>query len=319
MNELRGESERPESATTAAPSLSSSEGAREGDDAREGGGARASARGRDEDGGAREGLLDGAGEDVRAGRRGAAVDRRPSSLLLKAFLGAAATFSLLGGALAFQQPRPAREPRGQPPPAAQSPAPEVDRIDRPVSNPYTGSLSIFEDPKRDEKLQVGRVMDVLKIREGSAVADIGAGSGWFTVRAARRVGQSGTVFAVEINPEYVAHIERRARDESLPQVRAVLGREDDPALPGASVDAVLILKTYHEIAEPVRLMRSLRKSLRPGALVGIIDRGGKGDDHGLDPAKVIAEVERAGYALVEQHDFVKGDGMDYFLVFGVRE
>jgi predicted methyltransferase len=117
----------------------------------------------------------------------------------------------------------------------------------------------------------------------------------------------------------VAHIERRTKAENLPQVRAVLGREDDPALPSASVDAALLLKTYHEISEPVRLMRNLRKSLRPGALVGIIDRAGKGDDHGLDSAKVIAEVERAGYALVEQHDFVKPDGMDYFLVFGVRD
>ncbi|HLL77088.1 MAG TPA: class I SAM-dependent methyltransferase [Pyrinomonadaceae bacterium] len=260
-----------------------------------------------------------AGEGVRDGKRATPVDRRPSSLVLKIFLGAAATFSLLGGALAFQQPRPAKSTRAQQPASAQSPARDADGIDRPTSEPYTGSLSIFEDPKRDEKLQIGRVMDVLKIKEGSGVADIGAGSGWFTVRAARRVGQSGTVFAVEINPAYVTHIERRARGENLTQVRAVLGKEDDPLLPEASVDAVLILKTYHEIAEPVRLMRNLRKSLRPGALVGIIDRAGKGDDHGLDAAKVIAEAGRAGYTLVEQHDFVKPDNMDYFLVFAVRD
>lgn len=264
----------------------------------------------------------------------AKVDRRPWSLALKICICAAATLTLLGGSLGFSLQHLEREialrdhwfddvlvgPKARQA-AAQKPAParDADRIDRPTSAPYAGSLSIFEDPKRDEKLQVGRVMDVLKIREGSAVADIGAGSGWFAVRAARRAGTSGAVFAVEINPEYVAHIERRARDENLPQVRAVLGREDDTALPAASVDAVLILKTYHEIAEPVRLMRNLRKSLRPGALVGIIDRAGRGDDHGLDAAKVIAEVERAGYALVEQHDFVKGDGMDYFLVFGVKD
>ena len=251
-------------------------------------------------------------------RAGASVDRRPSSLVLKIFLCAAATFSLLGGALAFQQPRPA-QPRQPRPASAQAPARDADRIDRPPSEPYKGSLSIFEDPKRDEKLQINRVMDVLKIGEGSGVADIGAGSGWFTVRAARRVGARGAVFAVEINPEYVAHIEGRARSENLPQVRAVLGREDDPLLPDASVDAVLILKTYHEIAEPVRLMRNLRKSLRRGALVGVIDREGRGDDHGLDAAQVVAEMARAGYALVEQHDFVKPDGMDYFLVFRLKD
>ena len=305
MDEQRNGGERPESGTKT-PNPSSFDDARRGDDVSEGDGAL-------------EGLPVGAGEKARDGERVAADDRRPSSLVLKIFLGAAATFWLLGGALAFQQPRPAKSPRQQQPASAQSPARDADALDRPVSEPYTGSLSIFEDPKRDEKLQVERVMDVLRIREGSAVADIGAGSGWFTVRAARRVGDTGVVFAVEINPEYVSHIERRAKTENLPRVRAVLGREDDPVLPDASVDAVLLLKTYHEIAEPVRLMRNLRKSLRPGALVGIIDRGGRGDDHGLDAAKVIAEAERAGYALVEQHDFVKGDGMDYFLIFGVRD
>src|SRR5262245_7419271 len=83
--------------------------------------------------------------------------------------------------------------------AAQSQATEQPRrITRPTSTPYKGDLSIFEDPNRDENLQIDRVMDLLKIKEGSTVADIGAGSGWFTVRAARRV-KTGTVYAVEIN------------------------------------------------------------------------------------------------------------------------
>ena len=106
--------------------------------------------------------------------------------------------------------------------------------------------------------------------------------------------------------------------EQLANIRTVLGHADDPLLPPASVDAVLLLKTYHEIAQPVRLMRNLRAALRPGALVGIIDRNGRGDDHGLAQAQVTSEMERAGYALVAQYDFVKADGMDYFLVFRVR-
>jgi ubiquinone/menaquinone biosynthesis C-methylase UbiE len=163
------------------------------------------------------------------------------------------------------------------------------------------------------------VMDVLGIREGAGVADVGAGSGWFTVRAARRAGAGGTVYAVEINPEYLDHIEQRARREGLGNVKAVLGKEDDPALPERSVDAVLILKTYHEIARPVQLLRNLRRALRPGARVGIIDRQGQGDDHGVARDVVVREAERAGYALAEEHDFVKGDGMDYLLVFRARE
>lgn len=211
------------------------------------------------------------------------------------------------------------ELRAQQPKAAQVPAREADKLDRPTSEPYKGSLSIFEDERREEKLQINRVMDILRIKEGSRVADIGAGSGWFTVRAARRVGARGEVYAVEINEEYLKHITERAAKENLSNIRTILGKEDDPLLPKGSVDAVLILKTYHEIAEPIRLMRALRRSLSAGALVGIIDRNGAGDDHGLDERKAIRELERAGFALVEQYDFVKPDGMDYFLVFRARD
>ena len=84
------------------------------------------------------------------------------------------------------------------------------------------------------------------------------------------------------------------------------------------MDAVLILKTYHEVAQPVRLLANLRRSLRAGALVGVIDREGKGDDHGISKAVVIEEAGRAGYTLVSEHDFVKPDKMDYFLIFRAR-
>ena len=86
-------------------------------------------------------------------------------------------------------------------------------------------------------------------------------------------------------------------------------------LPDQSVDAVLLLKTYHEVAQPVTLLRNLRAALRPGAKVGMIDRNGNGEDHGVSRDIVIREAKEAGYQLQEQYDFVKGDKMDYFLVF----
>ena len=158
-------------------------------------------------------------------------------------------------------------------------------------------------------------MDILGIKEGANVADIGAGSGWFTVRAARRVGANATVYAVDINREYLKYIDERAAREKLPNIKTILGNEDDPLLPKESVDAVLLLKTYHEVAQPIRLLKRTNQAMRAGALLGIIDRNGKGDDHGIDKDVVIKEAERAGFVLVSEYDFVKGDGMDYFLVF----
>src|SRR5271168_4318860 len=89
---------------------------------------------------------------------------------------------------------------------------------RKTSTPYTGDLSIFDSPGRDERLQVNRVMDILGIGAGKNVADIGAGSGWFTVRASRRVGDAGKVYAVDINPEAIRYIRDRAQKENLHNV-----------------------------------------------------------------------------------------------------
>lgn len=186
---------------------------------------------------------------------------------------------------------------------------------RKTSAPYKGDLSIFESPDRDKKLQIQRVMDILGIHSGTNVADIGAGSGWFTVRAAKRVGARGTVYAVDINPEAITYIDDRLRKEGISNVRTILGTPDDPKLPEDSVDSVLILKTYHEIAEPVRLLENLRKSLRSGAHIGVIDRNGNGEDHGIQKDVIVQEAARAGYHLTGEHDFVKADREDYFLVF----
>ena len=205
--------------------------------------------------------------------------------------------------------------------AAQSPAPSAGAANseqRKTSEPYTGDLSVFESPGREDRLQINRVMDLLGIAEGKGVADIGAGSGWFTVRAARRVGAGGSVYAVDINPEAIRYVSERARKEKLQNVKTILGKSDDPVLPANSVDAVLLLKTYHEVAQPVALLRNLRGALRPGAKVGIIDRNGNGEDHGVGSDVVIREAQEAGYHLLEQYDFVKGDKMDYFLVFTAR-
>jgi ubiquinone/menaquinone biosynthesis C-methylase UbiE len=189
---------------------------------------------------------------------------------------------------------------------------------RPTSTPYSGDLSIFETPGRDDRLQIQRVMDLLGVRSGSSVADIGAGSGWFTVRAATRVGEAGKVYAEDINPKAVEYIEQRAQKEKLANIHTVLGTADDPKLPPESVDAVLMLKVYHEIAHPLVLLGNLKPALKPGAKFGIIDRNGDGTDHGLNSGVVKREMGEAGFKLVGSYDFTKADGQDYFLIFEVK-
>ena len=201
----------------------------------------------------------------------------------------------------------------KPPQASAASGEQVQQ--RKTSEPYTGDFSIFEYKDRDQKLQVERVMDILGIVSGKSVADIGAGSGWFTVRAARRVTPAGLVYAVDINPEAIRYIQSRAKTEGIGNVRPILSKPEDPLLPAESVDAVLLLKTYHEVAEPIALLKSLHKALRAQARIGIIDRNGNGENHGVSRDTVVQEAGQAGYRLIGEYDFVKSDGEDYFLVF----
>lgn len=190
---------------------------------------------------------------------------------------------------------------------------------RKTSEPYTGDLSIFETEGRDQRLHIDQVMDTLAIAQGENVADIGAGSGWFAVRAAKRVTDSGTVYAVDINPEAVKYINERVAKDGVHNVKTILSKPDDPQLPAHDINAVLLLKTYHEVADPVALMRNLKPALRPGARVGIIDRDGNGTDHGVQKSVVVQEMSRAGYELKDEKDsLVTEDKVDYFLIFQVK-
>jgi SAM-dependent methyltransferase len=189
----------------------------------------------------------------------------------------------------------------------------------PTSTPYAGDLGIFEDPGRDQRLQIDRVMDLLGLKPGKVVADIGAGGGWFSVHAARRVAGGpnggGKVIAEDINPRFVEAIRARAIKENLLNIEPYLGTPDNPKLEPDSIDAALMLKVYHEIARPTQVLANLHAAMRTHARFGIIDRNGSGADHGLDERIVRKEVEAAGFKQVGRYDFTKADGQDYFLIF----
>jgi ubiquinone/menaquinone biosynthesis C-methylase UbiE len=196
---------------------------------------------------------------------------------------------------------------------AQTPAPP-----HPTSTPYSGDLTIFEDAGRADRLQINRVMDVLHLKPGKTIADIGAGGGWFTVRAAKRVGPTGRVFAEDINTHSTDTIRDRAAREHFTNIVPVLGTPDDPKLPEDSLDAALMLRVYHEVAHPPILLGHLIAALKPGALFAVIDHDGHGDDHGINADVVRAEVERSGLHFLKRYDFVSGDQNDYMLVFERR-
>ncbi len=120
---------------------------------------------------------------------------------------------------------------------------------------------------------------------------------------------------MDISPKAIGYIKERASREGASNVRTILSQPDDPKLPAESIDAALLLKTYHEVGEPIALLKKVRRSLRPGARLGIIDRNGNGEDHGVNRDIVVREAGQARFKLLHEYDFVKSDREDYFLVF----
>ncbi|HEX9369255.1 MAG TPA: class I SAM-dependent methyltransferase [Vicinamibacterales bacterium] len=181
-------------------------------------------------------------------------------------------------------------------------------------------LGLLEGPDRDAYQRPDQVMDALLIGEGSTVADVGAGGGWFTVRLARQVGPNGHVYAEDIQPQMIQAIERRVQREGLQNVTTVLGTPTDPKIPGRSLDAVLIVDAYHEIEQPVTLLRNVAKSLKPAGIIGIVnykkDGGGPGPamEERVDPEQVIRDARAAGLELRKRENFLR---YQYLLTFGV--
>jgi SAM-dependent methyltransferase len=171
------------------------------------------------------------------------------------------------------------------------------------------NLGMLEAPDRATWQKPEQIMDALNIADGSRTADIGAGSGWFTIHLAQRVGPKGIVYAQDVQPEMLAAIRRRVEREGLRNVEVRLGTGSSPNLPGGSLDAVLVVDTYPEVDvdDRVVFLRNLAGALKPAGRIGIVNykpgRGGPGPDEGrVDGASVEADARAAGLRVIAREN-----------------
>ncbi|HUD73351.1 MAG TPA: methyltransferase domain-containing protein [Dongiaceae bacterium] len=178
--------------------------------------------------------------------------------------------------------------------------------------------TIFDDPSRDAWQKPDLVVDALRIKPGMMVADLGAGTGYFTGQLSRAVGDRGVVLAIDPEPDMARHLGERARKEGLRNVVPVLALFSDPFLPPGRVDRVLIVDTYHHIDDRQEYFRRLRTALAPGGQVAIVDFHkkplpvGPPPEHKLERATVLAEMTAAGWRLARE---VTDLPYQYFLIF----
>jgi predicted methyltransferase len=176
----------------------------------------------------------------------------------------------------------------------------------------------FDDPARDAWQKPAEVVAALGLRPGMSVADLGAGTGYFSRYLSATVGDAGTVLAVDTEPNLVTYLRERAEKETTANVIPVLASFDNPRLPAAGVDLVLIVDTFHHVDDRLGYLRRLRRALRPGGRIAIIDWHkrelpvGPPLDHKLAREQVIEEMTAAGYRLVGEPGFLP---YQYMLIF----
>jgi SAM-dependent methyltransferase len=181
-------------------------------------------------------------------------------------------------------------------PASAFPAPS-----RPIARIVTDTWK--NEQSRDQASEAGRVMDLLGVKPGMTVADIGAGSGYYTVRLARRIGPTGHIYAEDVVPDYLERLAQRVRSEGLTGVvTLVRGDSHDPRLPSGSLDLALLVHMYHEVQQPYGLLWNLRPELKPDAKVGIIDARKQTASHGTPPHLLRCELLAVSYRQTAFYD-----------------
>jgi arsenite methyltransferase len=180
---------------------------------------------------------------------------------------------------------------------------------------YIGAL---EDPKRDAYQKPHEVLTALGLKSGEIIADIGAGSGYFTFRIAHHLGAKGKVFAVDVSPDMIRHINRRIRDLKTTNVVSVLADPDDPLLTERSINRFFICNVWHHVENPTKYLSMMKKMLRPGGEIVMIDFHKKelplGPPLEMKIARedLIKQMETNGFRLTKEHTFLP---YQYFLVF----
>jgi SAM-dependent methyltransferase len=194
---------------------------------------------------------------------------------------------------------------------AGAPARAFPEPERPVAEIVSPSRST--ERQRDAFNESGQLARLLAIRPGMTVGDIGAGSGYHTVRLSRLIGRGGRVIAQDVTQDYLNRLAKRIERLKLSNVGLALGESHDPRLPAASLDVAILVHMYHEVAQPYAFLYNLAPALKPGARVGIVDLDRPTSQHGTPLELLRCELAAVGYKQVALHQLA-GDA-SYLAVF----
>ena len=176
-------------------------------------------------------------------------------------------------------------------------------------------IKVLETERRIEGLQITKVIETLKIKPGQRVGDLGTGSGLFTRPIAQKLGDKGIVYAIDIDPGLLKHVEKIAAEQKITNIKTVLGAEDDPKIP-EKVDLIIIIDTLHHIGNQGPYLKNLKKYLKRGGRLAIVDFS-ETWPAGHESMKFSLEqlegwMKAANFKRVEKHDFLNNN---FFVIY----
>ena len=169
---------------------------------------------------------------------------------------------------------------------------------------------------RDESIKPEMIMDTIGVKQGMIIGEVGAGGGYFTFKLAERVGKSGKIYANDIKKNVLESIEEKCAEKNIKNIKTILGETEDPLFPRNDLDMIVMMLVYHDLEKPVIFFKNLKKYLKSGTNVVVIDRDperwGQGEDHFMTREAVLDSVKKSDFELISLYTFLKRDNVYIF-------
>ncbi|MGA1606957.1 MAG: class I SAM-dependent methyltransferase [Planctomycetota bacterium] len=207
------------------------------------------------------------------------------------------------------EPRAVEEPEQEPVPEPELPPPSATYMGREIAQTmhWRGADWLLRETREDEE-HVTLLLDNLGLEEGMAVCDLGCGNGYHALRIASRVGPEGVVYGVDVQPQMLSMLRRRAERAGLDNIERIVGTVADPRLEANTCDLILLVDVYHELSYPEQMLQALRRALRPGGRVALVEFRAEDPDvpikplHKMSKAQIRREWEANGFEILSEYD-----------------
>jgi ubiquinone/menaquinone biosynthesis C-methylase UbiE len=182
-----------------------------------------------------------------------------------------------------------------------------------ISSFLVASFGCGQNSYRDRWLQPDKIMDAIGVKAGMVIGEAGAGRGYFTFKLSKRVGETGTIYANDIDTKVLSSIREQCKDEKIENITTILGEVTDPLFPKGKLDMVFMIAAFHDFEKPIKWLENVKASMKPEATLVIVEKdpgkSGYDSDHHMTEDEILETIEKRGFQLVKIETFLEDDNI----------